>query len=110
MLVELDGPHHFWVGHNYTPEGCERDLQKEKWAVKRGLCVVRVLQEDVWTDRYDWQGWLIDRFKTARSGEPRPLTPDAPEYHSKDSAYVQLRPNLATSRKYNVNFFKADIS
>ena len=92
VLVELDGPQHFWIGQKYyTAEGCERDLQKEEWAVSRGLCVVRVLQEDVWEDRYDWQGWLIGCFQAARSGEPRPLTPEAPEYRSKESAYVQFR-------------------
>ena len=91
MLVELDGPQHFWNNQKYyTAEGCKRDLQKERWAVLRGLSVVRVLQEDVWEDRYDWQGWLIDCFQAARSGEPRPLTPDAPEYRSNESAYVSL--------------------
>ena len=93
MLVELDGPQHFWVGIKYyTPEGCERDVEKEQWAMSRGLCVVRVLQEDVWNDRNGWQGWLVRSIEAARTGEPRVLTPDVPEYRSSESAYVQLRP------------------
>ena len=92
VLVELDGPQHFWAAAKYyTIEGCERDVQKEIWAATKGLCVVRVLQEDVWEDRYDWQGFLLDRFQIARSCDPPiPLTPDAPEYRSKESAYVRL--------------------
>ena len=32
----------------YKEEGCKRDFDKEEWAIKRGLCVVRVLQEDIY--------------------------------------------------------------
>lgn len=89
VIIELDGAQHFWVHRDYyTDAGCERDLSKEKWAVERGLCVVRVLQEDVWHDRLDWQGWLVRSIEAAR---PRVLVPDAPEYRSSESAYVRLR-------------------
>lgn len=92
VLVELDGAQHFWTSNGWhTDDGCERDLLKEEWAVQRGLCVIRVLQEDVWNDRLDWQGWLVRSIAAARSGEPRPITPDAPEYRSHESAYVRLR-------------------
>ena len=92
VLLELDGPQHFWRGHNfYTDEGCERDLLKERWAVARGLSVVRVLQENVWGDKHGWHGWLTKSVADARTGEARPFTPDALEYRSTNSAYVQLR-------------------
>lgn len=92
VLVELDGAQHFWISNGWhTDDGCERDLLKEEWAVQRGLCVIRVLQEDVWYDRLDWQGWLVRSIAAARSGEPQPITPDAPEYRSHESAYVRLR-------------------
>ena len=92
VLVELDGPQHFWV-HNvyYTDEGRDRDVVKEEWAISHDLCVVRVLQEDVWDDCLDWQGWLIWSINAARTGVPRPITPGAPEYRSSESAYVQAR-------------------
>lgn len=90
VIVELDGAQHFW-GHRHTDEGCKRDLLKETWAVQHGMCVVRVLQDDVWRDQFDWQGWLVQSFDAARSGKPRCITPDAPEYRSYDSAYVRLR-------------------
>ena len=90
MLVELDGPQHFWVQHNYTDDGCERDRLKETWALQQGLCVIRVLQEDVWNDRLDWQGWITRSIEAARECEnARVLTPDAPEYRSSESAYVK---------------------
>ena len=94
VLIELDGAQHFWSDKKYyTNEGCERDLLKEDWAVAKGLSVVRVLQEDVWEDKLDWKGWLIKSIENARTGEARPITPDAPEYRSSKSAYVQLRPS-----------------
>ena len=96
VLLELDGGQHFWIGHNYyTDESCGRDLLKEEWAISEGLSVVRVLQEDVWEDKLDWQGWLTQSIENARTGEARTITPNAPEYDSQNSAYVQLR---STSR------------
>ena len=92
VLVELDGPQHFWPASKwFSQESCERDKQKEEWAVTRGMCVVRVLQQEVWEDRYDWQGWISRSIAAARSGEARPMTPERPEYRSDESAYVQLR-------------------
>jgi very-short-patch-repair endonuclease len=92
VLIELDGAQHFYDHiYSYTDAGCERDLLKEKWAIAKGLSVVRVLQEDVWEDKPGWQGWLAKSIEAARSGEARIFTPDAPEYRSADSAYVQLR-------------------
>ena len=92
ILIELDGAQHFWSHQKYyTNEGCERDLLKEEWAIAEGLSVVRVLQEDVWEDKLDWQGWLIKSSEAARTGEARLITPDTPEYRSANSAYVLLR-------------------
>ena len=89
VLVELDGAQHFWKNsHFYTEEGCKRDFDKEEWAIKQGLCVVRVLQEDVWDDKLGWQDFLKRNINAARAGEARVLKPDAPEYTSSESGYV----------------------
>lgn len=94
VIVELDGAQHFWIRNSfYTDGGRDRDVVKEDWAIARGLCVVRVLQEDVWNDRFGWQEWLIQSIEAARMGEPRAITPNAPEYRGSDSAYVQVRGN-----------------
>ena len=93
VLIELDGPQHFWENHRfYTEEGCKRDLAKEEWALAKGMSVVRVLQEDVWEDRLDWQGWVSRSIDKARTVEEKVFTPDTPEYRSTNSVYVQLRP------------------
>ena len=92
MLIELDGAQHFWSHLKYyTVSACERDLLKEKWAIAKGLSVVRVLQEDVWNERNGWETWLTEKIEAARSGEPRVFTPGAPEYRSANSTYMQLR-------------------
>ena len=93
VLVELDGPQHF-CSHlkYYTGEGCERDLLKENWAIDdKRVSVVRVLQEDVWYDRYGWDKYLSEKIEAARPGEPRVFTPAAPEYRS--GLYTELRCN-----------------
>ena len=92
VLIELDGDQHFWPHLTYfTHEGCARDLAKEEWAIGRGLCVVRVLQADVWLDRLDWRGFVVRSIEAARAGPARVLTPDAPAYTSSESAYARLR-------------------
>lgn len=93
VFLELDGAQHFWTTQTYyTDSGAARDLQKETWALQQGLCVIRVLQEDVWNDRLDWQGWILRSIEAAREcGDARVFTPDAPEYRSNESAYVQER-------------------
>ena len=92
VLIELDGPQHFWSDQIfYTNEACERDLVKEKWAIAKGVSVIRVLQEDVWNDRLGWDKYVTEKIEAARSCEPRVFIPVAPEYISHNSAYVQLR-------------------
>lgn len=58
LIVELDGGQHFYpVTHwDKTPEEIQkRDHYKEDQAVKNGLSVVRLLQQDVWNNRGNWQ-------------------------------------------------------
>ena len=93
VLIELDGPQHFWEKHRfYTEEGCDRDLTKERWALGKGMSVVRVLQEDVWKDRFGWDQHILQSVENSRSQRPRVFTIDAPEYRSTESVYVRLRP------------------
>jgi very-short-patch-repair endonuclease len=56
VLVELDGPQHFVQVRNWIPpeEQYERDNFKQELANKNGFSVIRLLQEDVWKDKYDW--------------------------------------------------------
>ena len=93
VILELDGPQHFRLGHCFFDEaGCQRDLLKEQWAIAKGISVVRLLQSDVWDDKHDWRGYLKKAVACAlSSATPIVLTPDAPEYTRKDSAYAIRR-------------------
>lgn len=56
ILIELDGRQHFIQVSNWnSPEEThENDLFKEKCANDNGYSVIRILQEDVFGDKYDW--------------------------------------------------------
>ena len=56
VIIELDGTQHFVQVMNWkTPEEqFENDQYKEKCANENGYSVIRILQEDVWNDAYDW--------------------------------------------------------
>ena len=92
VLIELDGPQHFWIdSYMYNEGGCERDLLKEKWAIDNGLSVVRVLQEDVWYDRVGWKEHVTESITKARTRPPNVYVPYyAREYTHPASAYVYV--------------------
>jgi len=56
VIIELDGPQHFIQISNWkTPEEqFENDQYKEKCANENGYSIIRIIQEDVWNDMYDW--------------------------------------------------------
>jgi very-short-patch-repair endonuclease len=56
IIIELDGRQHFDQVSNWsTPEEqFANDKYKEKCANENGYSVIRILQEDVFYDRYDW--------------------------------------------------------
>jgi hypothetical protein len=60
-LIELDGPQHFLQVSNWTaPEKTQAvDIYKMKCANEQGIAIVRLLQDDVLHDRYDWRSKLL---------------------------------------------------
>jgi very-short-patch-repair endonuclease len=56
VIIELDGRQHFVQVSNWkTPEEqFENDQYKEKCANENGYSIIRMIQEDVWNDTYDW--------------------------------------------------------
>ena len=57
IIIELDGPQHFlqvsnWQSHDITRE---RDLYKSKLALENSYSVIRICQEDVFSDTIDWK-------------------------------------------------------
>lgn len=62
IIIELDGPQHFKQISKWLPpeETLTIDLYKISCANKNGFSVIRLLQEDVFYDRYNWLNELID--------------------------------------------------
>ncbi|AGF85052.1 endonuclease [Moumouvirus goulette] len=63
ILIELDGPQHFkqisnWESPNIVQE---RDIYKMKLAIHNGYTIIRLLQEDVWSDNIDWKSYLSEK-------------------------------------------------
>ena len=56
IIVELDGKQHFeQIGNWLSPEETRKnDLFKIKCANKNGFSVIRILQKDVYKNKYDW--------------------------------------------------------
>ena len=56
LIIELDGENHFiQVAKWKTPEhNRKRDLYKMKCANDNGFSVIRILQDNVWKNKYDW--------------------------------------------------------
>ena len=56
IIIELDGEQHFtqvssWKSPEFTQE---RDIYKMKCANENGYSVIRILQDDVYNNKYDW--------------------------------------------------------
>ena len=57
IIIELDGIQHLGIqiGKWKTPHhNRERDLYKMKCANENGYSIIRILQEDVWKNKFDW--------------------------------------------------------
>lgn len=65
IIVEVDGIAHFeQVAKWKTPEhNRKRDLYKMKCANKNGSSIIRILQEDIFKNRYDWFTELCDNIE-----------------------------------------------
>jgi very-short-patch-repair endonuclease len=56
IILEQDGPQHMkQIGNWQSPELTKvNDLYKMKCANENGFSIIRILQKDIWHDRYDW--------------------------------------------------------
>jgi very-short-patch-repair endonuclease len=71
IIIELDGAQHFRQIANWSsPEHqFENDKYKEECANQHGYSVIRLLQEDVFYDTYDWVKELCDAIEDVKSSE-----------------------------------------
>jgi very-short-patch-repair endonuclease len=62
IIIELDGKQHFeQIGKWQTPEKTrENDLYKMNCANENGFSIIRILQKDVYYNKYDWLIELIN--------------------------------------------------
>ena len=65
IIIELDGKQHFeQVGKWLSPEETmTNDLYKMKCANDNGFSVIRILQKDVYNNKYDWLNDLISNIE-----------------------------------------------
>ena len=63
-IVELDGRFHFVDIWTPVEESLKKDKYKELCANKNGFKTVRILQEDVYYNKYDWRAELIAAIKS----------------------------------------------
>lgn len=71
IIIELDGRQHFQQVRNWsTPEEqFENDKYKESCANDNNYSVIRIIQEDVWNDAYDWCKTLRDSIEEIKAGD-----------------------------------------
>ena len=62
IIIEQDGPQHFVQIGNWQSQELTQinDLYKMECAAKNGYSIIRILQKDIWHDKYDWLDELID--------------------------------------------------
>jgi len=96
IIIELDGPQHFVQISNWTaPEITQGfDILKMKAANLNGYSVIRILQVDVFGDKYDWQSELLAAIQQSQS-HPSPSN----TFLCKNDEYsvFQHVPNILTS-------------
>jgi hypothetical protein len=95
VFVEVDGQQHFaWHPHRHFEQAdvertMKNDLIKERCAVAAHVSVVRLVQEDVWNNRFDWKSWLHSVLDRALVDAPAVVVQDSPLYHA--GAYACMR-------------------
>ena len=61
IILECDGAQHFEQVSNWDPPDViqQRDRDKEMKAIANGHTIIRVMQEEVWRDKFDWKTALM---------------------------------------------------
>ena len=69
VIIELDGPQHFMQISSWSSPETQHDNDVEKimHAVDNGYRVIRIVQEDVLNDKYDWYSELYDNIINSKA-------------------------------------------
>jgi len=70
IIIELDGPQHFKQVMDWPSpeEQFINDKYKEKCANDNGYSIIRIIQENVWNDKYDWCKELCEAIENIING------------------------------------------
>ena len=70
IIIELDGKQHFeQIGKWPSPEETRKnDLYKMKCANDNGFSVIRILQDNVWKNKYNWLSELNENIENVTTG------------------------------------------
>jgi very-short-patch-repair endonuclease len=62
IIIECDGEQHWKQIAKWKPpeDTRKRDIYKIKCANENGYSIIRILQKDIWNDRYDWLQELLE--------------------------------------------------
>jgi len=95
LLIEVDGGQHFRLrtGFKCDHEAIRaRDLAKEVYAVQNKVPLVRIYQQDVWNDAFDWKATLTCFLGAMSKGELHPKVYRQPHalYHSGEYAALRV--------------------
>jgi len=69
LIIELDGAQHFkqtsnWRHHTIQQES---DIDKMFLALEHGYSVIRILQEDVFNNTWDWKGFILSNLELLKN-------------------------------------------
>jgi very-short-patch-repair endonuclease len=69
MIIELDGEQHFTQVSNWKSpeEQFDNDKFKQECANKNGYSIIRILQVDVFNNKYDWKTELINNIEKIKT-------------------------------------------
>jgi hypothetical protein len=89
-IIEIDGGQHFKQVRNWgSPEFQRRnDVDKMLLALEHGYSVVRLFQEDIYNQKWNWQKFILDQLSCNRD-EPEIIYQDSPLYKSHDELFWQ---------------------
>jgi len=80
IIIELDGRQHFVQVSNWKSpeEHQETDIYKMDKAIKNGYSVIRIVQEDVLFDEYDWKNALTETINKLINDKREPTITNLP--------------------------------
>lgn len=92
IIIEIDGPHHFEQVSNWkSPEyNRSNDIFKMGYAIKNNYVIIRICQEDVYNDTYDWKKDLDNAISLVKQKQVQFLAKDDKIYDLHKKSYGQL--------------------